>query len=104
MIQALSVDLDTALSEWNTTRTGPLAMPGHLKNQIIWIRLPDDAPPFSEYGFSDPSPGHNSSHIEIYTVQISTSTPQNNALVPAPPIPNCQYLVLQRHATKMNEL
>ena len=73
-------------------------MPGRLKNQVMWIRLPDDAPPFSEHGFSDPSPGPGSPHIEIYSAQISTSTPETNVLVPAPP--NCQYFVLQRCATK----
>jgi len=65
----------------------------------MWIRLSDDAPPFSEYGFSDPSPGHNSPHIEIYTVQISNSTPQSNALIPAPPIPDCQCFTLHKYTT-----
>jgi len=68
-------------------------MPGRLKNQIMWIRLPDDAPPFSEYGFSDPSPGPGSPHIEIYSAQISTSTPTTDVLVPAPP--NCPYFALK---------
>lgn len=75
-------------------------MPGHLKNQVTWIRLPADSPPFSKYGFSDPSPGPDSPHIEIYTSQISTSTPTIDELVPA--TPDCQYFILQKRITKKN--
>jgi len=61
-------------------------MPGHLKNQIMWICLPENAS-FSKYGFFDLFPGPSSLHIEIYSIQISTSTLTTNVLVPI--LPNC---------------
>lgn len=85
-IQNTDFDMDTALAQWNESRTGPLALPIHLKNQVIWIRLPDDAPPFSEGGFVDPSPGPNAPHIEVYATQISTTLPTSNiSQIPPPP-------------------
>ncbi|KXN84009.1 Choline dehydrogenase, mitochondrial [Leucoagaricus sp. SymC.cos] len=81
-----SFDMDTALAEWNTTRTGPLTLPGHLKNQILGIRLPDNVVPFSQHGFHDPSPGPTAPHIELYHSQISHSTPATiGGTVPIPP-------------------
>lgn len=77
--------MDTALAEWQANRTGILRQPGNLRNQIAWVRLPDDATPFTQEGFSDPSPGPNSPHIEIYWAAVSTSLPNENGQVPTPP-------------------
>jgi hypothetical protein len=60
-----------------------MVMPGPLKNQIVWVRLPDDSAPFSQDGFIDPSPGKNAPHLEVYTAQISTTPfPVNGQLPP----------------------
>ncbi|KXN87042.1 Pyridoxine 4-oxidase [Leucoagaricus sp. SymC.cos] len=82
---ATAFDRDTALAEWNATRSGPLTVPGHLKNQIIAVRLPDDAPPFSQYGFDDPTPGPTAPHLEIYHSAITQNLPNPNGQVPIPP-------------------
>ncbi|KAJ3558043.1 hypothetical protein NP233_g11590 [Leucocoprinus birnbaumii] len=67
-------DLDEALAQWNKTHTGPLVMPGPLKNQIVWVHLSEDSPAFSApYNYPDPSPGKNAPHIEVYTNQISAT-------------------------------
>ncbi|KXN84005.1 Glucose dehydrogenase [FAD, quinone] [Leucoagaricus sp. SymC.cos] len=77
---------DTALTEWNATRTGPLTLPGHLKNQVLGVRLPDNATLFSQDGFKDPSPGPTAPHLEMYHSQISNKTPATiGGAVPLPP-------------------
>jgi hypothetical protein len=58
-----------------------MAQPGHLRNQIAWGRLSDDV----LQGLSDPSPGPNAPHIEIYWSQISENIPETNGQVPEPP-------------------
>jgi len=83
-LDCCSFDRHTALAEWNATRTGPLSLPGHL-NHIIYVRFPDDAPPFSQNNFTDPSPGKNSPHIEMVYSQISSQLPQTAIDFPAPP-------------------
>ncbi|KXN87045.1 Glucose dehydrogenase [FAD, quinone] [Leucoagaricus sp. SymC.cos] len=96
-----SFDRDAALAEWNETRTGPMASTGHLRNQITWVRLPDEAPPFSQQGFYDPSPGKTAPHIEIYTTQISKHVPETNGEVAIPPdvrnITTLQLTVINLH-------
>lgn len=78
------IDADAALAQWNETHTGPLVMPGPLKNQIVWVRLPEDSPAFTPpHKFKDPSPGKNAPHIEVYTNQISaTPFPVDGQLPP----------------------
>jgi len=83
-IQDTDYDRDAALAQWNETRTGPLVLPGHL-NHIIYVRLPDDAAPFSELGFTDPTGGDNSPHIEFVFSQISSQPPATATDVPLPP-------------------
>ncbi|KXN87041.1 Choline dehydrogenase, mitochondrial [Leucoagaricus sp. SymC.cos] len=85
-------DLDTALAEWSANRTGPLAFPGPLENQIAFVRLPDTAPPFSEQGFKDPSPGPTAPHIEIYTAQVTKNVPEWNGQAIVPPDLNLSTL------------
>jgi len=83
-LDCCSFDRDTALAEWNVTGTGPLSLPGHL-NHIIYVRFPDDAAPFSQNNFTDPSPGKNSPHIEMVYSQISSQLPQTAIDFPPPP-------------------
>jgi hypothetical protein len=61
-----------------------MGLPGHL-NQVIWVRLPNDAAPFSQDGFADPSPGNNAPHIEMFYSQISTHLLVTGGDVPLPP-------------------
>ncbi|KXN87043.1 Choline dehydrogenase, mitochondrial [Leucoagaricus sp. SymC.cos] len=84
-IENTDFDLEEALAEWNATRTGPLIISGHLNDLISWVRLPDDASPFSHSGFDDPSPGPTAPHIEINPSQISVQTPDTHGEVPLPP-------------------
>ena len=83
-LDCCSFDRDTALAEWNATRTGPLSLPGHL-NHIIYVRFSDDAPPSSQNDFTDPSPWNNSPHIEMVHSQISSQLPQTAIDFPPPP-------------------
>ncbi len=80
----ISYDRDTALAEWNKTRTGPMVLPGHLTH-IIFVRLLEDAAPFSQLGFVDPAPGNDSPHIEFVFSQISAHPPVSTADIPLPP-------------------
>ncbi|KXN88619.1 Choline dehydrogenase, mitochondrial [Leucoagaricus sp. SymC.cos] len=70
-IQNTDIDMDSALAEWNATRTGPMSRAGEI-NMIGWLRLPDDSPAFGQDGFTDPSPSKNSPHIEMFFKTIST--------------------------------
>ncbi|KAJ2935556.1 hypothetical protein H1R20_g1541, partial [Candolleomyces eurysporus] len=55
------VDTVAALEQWQTNRTGPFTEAvGH---QLLFARIPADAPLFKEHG--DPAAGPNSPHIEI---------------------------------------
>ncbi|KXN87046.1 Glucose dehydrogenase [FAD, quinone] [Leucoagaricus sp. SymC.cos] len=100
-IQDTDFDRDEALVEWNKTRTGPMTSAGHLRNQITWVRLPEDAPPFTQKGFPNPSPGKTAPHIEIYTSQISTHIPETNGELTVPPdvgnITTLQLSVIDLH-------
>ncbi|KXN87048.1 Choline dehydrogenase, mitochondrial [Leucoagaricus sp. SymC.cos] len=84
-IQNTDFDRDTALAQWNETPTGPLVLPNHL-NHIIYVRLPDDAAPFIQEGFADPTAGKNSPHIEFVFSQISAHSPAT--VVDVPPTPS----------------
>ncbi|KAF5349539.1 hypothetical protein D9756_008782 [Leucocoprinus leucothites] len=97
-IQDTDFDRDAALAEWNETRTGPLVLPNHL-NHIVYVRLPEDAPPFSQGGFSDPAPGKDSPHIEFVFSQISTHPPATVVDVPPTPsdITTIQFLAVNLH-------
>lgn len=77
------------MAEWNRTRTGPLALPSHL-NHLIWVRLPEDATPFSQDGFSDPTGGKDSPHIEMVPLQISSRPPP--VAIELPPMPPGEYI------------
>lgn len=61
-----------------------MVLPDHLNN-IVYIRFPDDAPPFSQFGFPDPSAGPNSPHAEFVYTQISARAPATVVDVPMPP-------------------
>ncbi|RXW13839.1 hypothetical protein EST38_g12015 [Candolleomyces aberdarensis] len=68
------VDTVAALEEWQTNRTGPLTEAvGH---QLVFSRIPADAPLFKEHG--DPAAGPNSPHIEI---SLATRGSQVSAFV-----------------------
>ncbi len=79
-----SYDRDAALAEWNKTRTGPLVVPTHL-NHILYVRLPDDAAPFSQQGFVDPTAGENAPHLGLLFSQISSHLPASSTDRPVPP-------------------
>ena len=69
--QYYSFDREAALAQWNQTRTGPLAIPNRL-NHLIFVRLPDDGPPFNQAEFLDVTAGKDSPHLEIMILQISS--------------------------------
>lgn len=80
-LQKTSFNQDAALKEWETTRTGPLARPFGL-DQLSFIRLAKDAPPFDKEGFHDPSPSKDSAHVEFLFRTIvgpETSSPGINS-------------------------
>ncbi|KAF5351617.1 hypothetical protein D9756_007498 [Leucocoprinus leucothites] len=101
-IQDTDFDRDRALAEWNTTRTGPLTLPGHL-NHIVYLRLPDDAAPFSQEGFTDPTPGENSPHIEMVYSQISAHLPQTSIDIPSPP-PGTTNVMIQLFVVNLHPI
>ncbi|KAF5349532.1 hypothetical protein D9756_008789 [Leucocoprinus leucothites] len=74
-IENTDFDLEAAIAEWNATHTGPLVISAPLKNQVAWVRLPENSPAFG--AGRDPSPGENAPHIEINTNQISAATPDS---------------------------
>ncbi|KXN84306.1 Oxygen-dependent choline dehydrogenase [Leucoagaricus sp. SymC.cos] len=78
-------DLAAALEQWNTSGTGPLGQSFQL-NQLSFFRLPDDAPPFKDEGYLDPSGGKTSPHIEFLYAQIDAADPttgSNNTVLQA---------------------
>ncbi|KAJ3562420.1 hypothetical protein NP233_g9585 [Leucocoprinus birnbaumii] len=83
-IEDTDFDRDTALAQWNATRTGPLSLPGHL-NHIVYVRFPDNSSLFNQDGFTDPTPGKGSPHIEMVYSQISAQLPQTAIDFPPPP-------------------
>ncbi|KAJ3562140.1 hypothetical protein NP233_g9760 [Leucocoprinus birnbaumii] len=97
-IRDTDFDRDAALTEWNETRTGPLVLPNHL-NHIVYVRLPEDAPPFSKGGFQDPTAGKHSPHIEYVFSQISTHPPATVVDVPPTPsdVTTIQFLAVNLH-------
>ncbi|KXN87044.1 Glucose dehydrogenase [FAD, quinone] [Leucoagaricus sp. SymC.cos] len=94
-IEDTDYDRDTALAQWNATRTGPLAKMGHLKNHLVWARLPDNSTVLSDHGFDDPSPGFNAPHYEINTSQISKTLPNTHGEIPVPELGNVTTLQIQ---------
>nr|Q3L243.1 RecName: Full=Pyranose dehydrogenase 2; Short=PDH 2; AltName: Full=Pyranose:quinone oxidoreductase 2; Flags: Precursor [Leucoagaricus meleagris]AAW82998.1 pyranose dehydrogenase [Leucoagaricus meleagris]AAW82999.1 pyranose dehydrogenase [Leucoagaricus meleagris] len=62
-------DVAAALTEWDNSRSGPMAYAARL-NHLTWVRLPDD-----KLSGSDPSSGHDSPHIEFQFRQISHQLP-----------------------------
>ncbi|KAJ3561543.1 hypothetical protein NP233_g10130 [Leucocoprinus birnbaumii] len=68
-----------ALQEWNTTRTGPLTRSFQL-NHMSFIRLPEDSPPFTTEGFSDPTSGKDTPHVEFTFFAIGSPDPANGVV------------------------
>nr|V5NC32.1 RecName: Full=Pyranose dehydrogenase; Short=PDH; AltName: Full=Pyranose:quinone oxidoreductase 1; Flags: Precursor [Agaricus xanthodermus]AHA85314.1 pyranose dehydrogenase [Agaricus xanthodermus] len=62
-------DVAAALTEWDKSRSGPMAHGARL-NHLTWVRLPDD-----KLNGSDPSSGKDSPHIEFQFRQISHQLP-----------------------------
>jgi choline dehydrogenase len=88
MLISGSYNMAAALAQWNETGKGPMAMPHHL-NHIAWVRLAEDATPFSKDGFADPiGDMPNSPHIELIPLQISSHPPP--VTIKLPPVPNGQ--------------
>lgn len=58
-----SIDAAEALDLWRKERIGPNSEPTGPRHQILWSRIPEDAPILKEY--SDPAAGPNSPHFEI---------------------------------------
>lgn len=73
-------------------------LPNHM-NHIVYVRLPDDAPPFSQDGFFDPTAGKDSPHIEFVLSQISSHAPSTATDVPPipPNITTIQFLAINLH-------
>lgn len=85
LTQLYSFDLDQALAQWNSNRTGRLIIPNHLNN-LIWVRLPDDAVPFDQGTFMDPTAGgKNTPHVELSFAQISSHPPATTVDIPQLP-------------------
>lgn len=57
------IDAAEALDLWRKERIGPNSEPTGPRHQILWSRIPEDAPILKEY--SDPAAGPNSPHFEI---------------------------------------
>ncbi|KAJ6594851.1 pyranose dehydrogenase [Mycena capillaripes] len=51
-----------AMTEWETSRTGPFVDPG-IATQIAWLRLKSDSPAFAKH--PDPASGPDTPHIEF---------------------------------------
>nr|Q0R4L2.1 RecName: Full=Pyranose dehydrogenase 3; Short=PDH 3; AltName: Full=Pyranose:quinone oxidoreductase 3; Flags: Precursor [Leucoagaricus meleagris]AAZ94874.1 pyranose dehydrogenase [Leucoagaricus meleagris]AAZ94875.1 pyranose dehydrogenase [Leucoagaricus meleagris] len=66
-------DVAAALTEWEDSRSGPMAYGARL-NHLTWVRLLDD-----KLNGSDPSSGKNSPHIEFQFMQISHQLPPADA-------------------------
>ncbi|KAF5360407.1 hypothetical protein D9756_004427 [Leucocoprinus leucothites] len=69
---SFSTTIDDTVMERNRNRTSCKVIP---LNHMSFIRLPDDAPPFSEEGFSDTTTGEDASHVEFSFFQIGAPDP-----------------------------
>ncbi|EKM83317.1 hypothetical protein AGABI1DRAFT_69614 [Agaricus bisporus var. burnettii JB137-S8] len=94
-------DRDQALAQWNHNRTGRLIIPNHLNN-LIWVRLADDAVPFGEGAFIDPTGGgKNSPHVEFSFSQISIHPPKTTVDIPDLP-PDSNTTTVQMTAVNLH--
>ncbi|PPQ95024.1 LOW QUALITY PROTEIN: hypothetical protein CVT25_000487, partial [Psilocybe cyanescens] len=67
---------DTAMAEWNQSRTGPYASP--VTNFLAWSRLPSNSTVITTY--VDPSAGKNTPHFEFIPVTALTQESQPGLL------------------------
>ncbi|TFK22288.1 aryl-alcohol oxidase [Coprinopsis marcescibilis] len=63
------IDREAALQEWHTSKLGPFSDRGAKSHQLLFTRVANDSPIWSEH--SDPAAGPNVPHIELLPADIN---------------------------------